>query len=208
MRASHIKTFRGHGSFISSNLVGETHVPRNAPGTPQANARFRPAGTHARSADESEETEEAAHRGQARGRSRSGAGPGRKQGGPSEREALEGESSAGLGRSRCSGEARARERAKEGFGRESRKAWGEGRVVGSGRTRDPRQAKRTVGPPDSSAAPAGLCRFQGKDPRPPRGTNDAIRPAPPPSQNAGGRSAGTPFLHGVRITRELRRARN
>src|SRR3977135_2628837 len=56
MRASHIKTFRGHGSFISSNLVGETHVPRNAPGTPQANARFRPARAHARSADESQES--------------------------------------------------------------------------------------------------------------------------------------------------------
>src|ERR1700754_3126641 len=67
MRASHIKTFRGHGSFISSNLVGETHVPRNAPGTPQANARFRPARAHARSADESRETQETAYRGRARG---------------------------------------------------------------------------------------------------------------------------------------------
>lgn len=56
MRASHIKTFPGHGSFTSSNLVGETRVPCNAPGTPQANARFRPARTHARSADESEGT--------------------------------------------------------------------------------------------------------------------------------------------------------
>jgi hypothetical protein len=41
----------------------------------------------------------------------------------------------------------------------------------------------------------------------PPGTNDAIRPAPPPSQKCRGRSAGTPLLHGVRITRELRRAR-
>jgi hypothetical protein len=58
MRASHIKTFPGHGSFTSSNLVGETHVPRNAPGTPQANACFRPPGTHARSADEADGSEE------------------------------------------------------------------------------------------------------------------------------------------------------
>ena len=36
--ASHAKTFPGHGTFTSSNLVDETHVPRNAPGTPQANA--------------------------------------------------------------------------------------------------------------------------------------------------------------------------
>ena len=39
-------------------------------------------------------------------------------------------------------------------------------------------------PPDGQAAHAGLCRFPGRIPGPP-GTNDAIRPAPPPSQNAG-----------------------
>lgn len=74
-------------------------------------------------------------------------------------------------------------------------------------------------PPDGQAAHPGFCRLFSpgepippdppweKDPGPP-GTNDAIRPAPPPSQKCRGRSAGTPLLHGVRITRELRRARN
>ena len=101
MRASHIKTFRGHGSFISSNLVGETHVPRNAPGTPQANARFRPARAHARSADESQESAGDCAQGAGSGRSRSEAGLGQKQGGLGGREALEGESSVGRGRSRA-----------------------------------------------------------------------------------------------------------
>ena len=68
MRASHIKTFPGHGSFTSSNLVGETHVPRNAPGTPQANAVFGRPGRIRGSADESEmrarRAEEHAHRGE------------------------------------------------------------------------------------------------------------------------------------------------
>jgi len=97
MRASHIKTFRGHGSFISSNLVGETHVPRNAPGTPQANARFRPARTHARSADESKEGgEDCAQRAGSGQKPLRGAAPGPKQGGSArerlrERETLEGE---------------------------------------------------------------------------------------------------------------------
>jgi len=104
MRASHIKTFRGHGSFISSNLVGETHVPRNAPGTPQANARFRPARAHARSADESQESGGDCAQRAGSGRSRSEAGLGQQQGGLGGREALEGESSVGRGRSKGWGE--------------------------------------------------------------------------------------------------------
>ena len=121
MRASHIKTFRGHGSFISSNLVGETHVPRNAPGTPQANARFRPPGTHARSADESEESGRAC--GQRAGSGGSRTGSVREHRAPEGD--TEGDSSAGLGRS---------------------KGLGENRVMGPGRTRGPRTSKRTVGP--------------------------------------------------------------
>ena len=104
MRASHIKTFRGHGSFISSNLVDETHVPRNAPGTPQANARFRPARAHARSADESQESGGDCAQRAGSDRSRSEAGLGQKQGGLGEREALEGESSVERGRSKGWGE--------------------------------------------------------------------------------------------------------
>src|SRR5215813_3824101 len=95
MRASHIKTFRGHGSFISSNLVGETHVPRNAPGTPQANARFRPPRTHARSADEADGSEES------EGACARSAGSGRAA-------PVWAESSVRPGRSKGSGEARAR----------------------------------------------------------------------------------------------------
>jgi hypothetical protein len=154
MRASHIKTFRGHGSFISSNLVDETHVPRNAPGTPQANARFRPARAHARSADESQESAGDCAQGAGSGRSRSEAGLGQKQGGLGGREALEGESSVGRGRSK-------------GLGREPGRAWAESRVAGSERSRGPRQAKRTVGPPDGQAAHTGLCRFPGRTPGPP-----------------------------------------
>src|SRR5690349_18093633 len=114
MRASHIKTFRGHGSFISSNLVGETHVPRNAPGTPQANARFRPARRTRGAWMRARRAEQTAHRGRARGRSRSEARPGPKQGGLGERapgrEKRLRESSVG------SAEARAWERAREGSG--------------------------------------------------------------------------------------------
>src|SRR5689334_1657466 len=120
MRASHIKTFRGHGSFISSNLVGETHVPRNAPGTPQANARFRPARAHARSADESQESGGDRARGAGSGRSRSAAGFGQRQGGLGEREALRERAAPG------SGEARA--------WTEPRRAWGESRVADPGRS--------------------------------------------------------------------------
>jgi hypothetical protein len=193
MRASHIKTFRGHGSFISSNLVGETHVPRNAPGTPQANARFRPARAHARSADESQESAGDCADRAGSGRSRSEAGLGQKQGGLGEREALEGENSVGRGRSK-------------GWGR-AREGLGESGVAGSERSRGPPTSKTHRWPPDGQAAHAGLCRFREGPPAPP-GTNDAIRPAPPPSQKCRGRSAGTPLLHGVRITRELRRTRN
>ena len=175
MRASHIKTFRGHGSFISSNLVDETHVPRNAPGTPQANARFRPARAHARSADESQESAGDCAQGAGSGRSRSEAGLGQKQGGLGGREALEGESSVGRGRSK-------------GWG-ESQGGLGERAGSGSGRSRGPRQAKRTVGP-RPSGRPCGTVPIPGEGPPAPRGTNDAIRPAPPPSQKCRGRSAG------------------
>jgi hypothetical protein len=83
VRASHIKTFPGHGSFTSSNLVGEAHVPRNAPGTPQANARFRPTRTHARSADESEgmRVRRVEEREESGGACAQRAGSGQKQGG-------------------------------------------------------------------------------------------------------------------------------
>ncbi len=37
--ASYNKTFPEHEAFILINPVGETHVPRTAPGTPQANGR-------------------------------------------------------------------------------------------------------------------------------------------------------------------------
>jgi hypothetical protein len=37
--ASSNKTFPEHEAFILINPVGETHVPRTAPGTPQANGR-------------------------------------------------------------------------------------------------------------------------------------------------------------------------
>lgn len=205
MRASHIKTFRGHGSFISSNLVGETHVPRNAPGTPQANARFRPARAHARSADEARRAEETAHRGRARGRSRSEAGLGQKLGGLGEREALEGESSVGLGRSKGLGESQG------GLGREQ--GGGLGEIVRSPTSKTHRW------PPDGQAAPSGTrpallprgpippAPLGEKDPRPPG--NQRCDPAGPAAvAECRGRSAGTPFLRGVRITRELRRARN
>lgn len=200
MRASHIKTFRGHGSFISSNLVGETHVPRNAPGTPQANARFRPARAHARSADEARRAEETAHRGRARGRSRSEAGLGHKQGGLGPKQV--GSASEKRLRERAasgSGEARAWERAREGSGREQ--GGGLGEIVRSPTSKTHRW------PPDGQAAHTGLCRFPGRTPGPPG--NQRCDPAGPAAvAECRGRSAGTPFLHGVRITRELRRARN
>lgn len=193
MRASHIKTFRGHGSFISSNLVGETHVPRNAPGTPQANARFRPARAHARSADEARRAEETAHRGRARGRSRSEAGLGQKQVGSASEKRLRERAASG------SGEARAWERAREGLGREQ--GGGLGEIARSPTSKTHRW------PPDGQAAHTGLCRFPGRTPGPPG--NQRCDPAGPAAvAECRGRSAGTPFLHGVRITRELRRARN
>jgi hypothetical protein len=161
MRASHIKTFRGHGSFISSNLVSETHVPRNAPGTPQANARFRPARTHARSADEGEESggdcAQRAGAGQKPLRGR----PRPKQGGLGER-ALEGEQRR-LGRSKGLGESQG------GLG--GRAGW-----RARGEREDP-TSKTHRWPPDGQAARAGLCRFRGKDPRPPG--NQRCDPADP-----------------------------
>lgn len=207
MRASHIKTFRGHGSFISSNLVGETHVPRNAPGTPQANARFRPARAHARSADESQESGgDCAQRtgsGQKplRGRAPAQAGWARAQAawaraeasGLGEREALEEESSVGLGQSKGLGESQG------GLGGEQ--GGGLGEIVRSPTSKTHRW------PPDGQAAHTGLCRFPGRTPGPPG--NQRCDPAGPAAvAECRGRSAGTPFLHGVRITRELRRARN
>jgi len=48
------------GRSSSSNLVGETHVPRNAPGTPQANASFWPARAHAAGTSESARERQAA----------------------------------------------------------------------------------------------------------------------------------------------------
>jgi hypothetical protein len=194
MRASHIKTFRGHGSFISSNLVDETHVPRNAPGTPQANARFRPARAHARSADESQESAGDCAQGAGSGRSRSEAGLGQQQGGLGGREALEGESSVGRGRSKGWGESQG----------------GLGQRAGWRARRDREVPDKQNAPlaPGRSGRPCGTVPIPWEGPPAPRGTNDAIRPAPPPSQKCRGRSAGTPFLHGVRITRELRRARN
>jgi hypothetical protein len=153
MRASHIKTFRGHGSFISSNLVGETHVPRNAPGTPQANARFRPARAHARSADESQESGGDCAQRPGSGRSRSEAGLGQKQGGSASEKRLRERAASG------SGEARAWGRAREGLGREQ--GGGLGEIVRSPTSKTHRW------PPDGQAAHAGLCRFRGRNPRPP-----------------------------------------
>src|SRR6185437_486257 len=167
MRASHIKTFRGHGSFISSNLVGETHVPRNAPGTPQANARFRSARRTRGARMRARRTKESGGR-------------------------LEGE--------------QRRARAKQGLGSQGGGSGGE-QGGGLGENVKTRQAKRTVGPrtvrpPVRDSADSG-----GRTPAP-RGTNDAIRPTPPPSQKCRGRSVATRLLHGVRLTRELQRARN
>jgi hypothetical protein len=104
-----------------------------------------------------------------------------------------------------------------GLGEEARPAPGNA-GLGSGGHEVPGQASASLAPGrsgrPSGTRPALLSggthpprrRLGEKDPRPP-GTNDAIRPAPPPSQKCRGRSAGTPILHGVRITRELRRTR-
>src|SRR4029077_3408229 len=150
MRASHIKTFRGHGSFISSNLVGETHVPRNAPGTPQANARFRPARAHARSADEARRAEEAAHRGRARAEAAQRPGSGRSWVGSASEMRLRERAASG------SGEARAWERAREGSGREQ--GGGLGEIVRSPTSKTHRW------PPDGQAAPYGTLPIPGEDP--------------------------------------------
>jgi hypothetical protein len=162
MRASHIKTFPGHGSFTSSNLVGETHVPRNAPGTPQANACFRPARAHARSADESQESGEDCAPRAGPGRSRSEAGPGQKQGGLGEREAPAGESAAS-----GSGEARARE-SQEGLERAGWRARGDREVPGK---------QNAPLAPGRSGRPCGLRRFRERTPGPPG--NQRCDPAGP-----------------------------
>jgi len=171
MRASHIKTFRGHGSFISSNLVGETHVPRNAPGTPQANARFRPARAHARSADESQESGGDCAQRAGSGRSRSEAGLGQKQGGLGEREALEGESSVERGRSKGWGESQGGlgERAREGLGRE------QGRARGDREVPDKQNAPLA---PGRSGRPCGTVPIPWEGPPAPPG-NQRCDPAGP-----------------------------
>ena len=163
MRASHIKTFRGHGSFISSNLVDETHVPRNAPGTPQANASFRPARAHARSADESQESGGDCAQRAGSDRSGSEAGLGQKQGGLGEREALRESAASGAGEA--------------GLGREPGRAWGESRVAGSGRSRGPRQATRTVGPRTVRPPMRDCADSRGRTPGPPG--NQRCDPAGP-----------------------------
>lgn len=97
-----------------------------------------------------------------------------------------------------SGEARAWERAREGSGREQ--GGGLGEIVRSPTSKTHRW------PPDGQAAHTGLCRFPGRTPGPPG--NQRCDPAGPAAvAECRGRSAGTPILHGVRITRELRRAR-
>jgi hypothetical protein len=175
MHASHIKTFPGHGSFTSSNLVGETHVPRNAPGTPQANARFRPPGRMRGARMRARRAEEPAPRGRARGRSRVGSGRSRAGAAGEKRLRERDRSSVGLGRSKGLGESRG------GLG--ERAGW-----LARGEREDPASKThrwpRTVRPPMRDSADSG-----GRTPGPP-GTNDAIRPAPPPSQKCRGRSAG------------------
>src|ERR1700748_2827452 len=96
-----------------------------------------------------------------------------------------------------------RARAKQGLGRARGVSGGE-QGGGLGEHVRIRQAKRTVGPRTGRPPVRAPADSGGRTPAP-RGTNDAIRPTPPPSQKCRGRSAGTPLLHGVRITRELRR---
>jgi hypothetical protein len=158
------------------------------------------------SADESEES------GGERRSMRAEGGPGREAAekagaGLSQKQGRLGESSVGL-----------RERA--AWARGSSKAGPTGeRKAGLGEdTRSPDKQThrwpRTVRPPigtrpallSGGPIPPGTPPLGRRPPAPP-GTNDAIRPAPPPSQKCRGRSAGTPRLHGVRITRELQRAR-
>jgi hypothetical protein len=116
--------------------------------------------------------EETAHRGRARGRSRSETGLGQKQVG-------------------SASEKRLRERA-------GRRARGDHEVP------DKQNAPLA---PGRSGRPYGTLPIPGEDPRPPgEPTMRSGRPAA--VAECRGRSAGTPFLHGVRITRELRRARN
>lgn len=97
--------------------------------------------------------EETAHRGRARGRSRSEAGLGQKLGGLGEREALEGESSVGRGRSKGWGESQG------GLG--ERAGWRAREIARSPTSKTHRW------PPDGQAAHAGLCRFRGRTPGPP-----------------------------------------
>lgn len=137
--------------------------------------------------------EETAHRGRARAEAAQRPGSGRSKVGSASEKRLRERAASGAG------EARAGERAREGLGRE------QGRARGDREVPDKQNAPLA---PGRSGRPCGTVPIPGEGPPAPRGTNDAIRPAPPPSQKCRGRSAGTPFLHGVRITRELRRARN
>lgn len=158
MRASHIKTFPGHGSFISSNLVGETHVPRNAPGTPQANARFRPTGTHARSADEAEESGGACAQGAGSGRSRRAWGRRARR------------SRVGSGREQRRAESESSVRLRDGAPSSSGEARGLGREQGGGPGENVRSPDKQTyrWPPDGQAAHPGLCRLRGEEPPTPR----------------------------------------
>src|SRR3977135_1924998 len=194
MRASHIKTFRGHGSFISSNLVGETHVPRNAPGTPQANARFGRPGRTRGARMRVRRAEETAPRGRPRAEAAQRPGSGRSRVGSASEKRLRERAASG------SGEARAWERAREGLGGEQ----------GGGARGDRKVPDKQNAPlaPGRSGRPYGTLPIPGEDPRPPGEPTMRYGPPRPRHRNAAGRSAGTPFLHGVRITRELRRARN
>ena len=128
--------------------------------------------------------EETAHRGRARGRSRSEAGLrhkqgglghkqrglghkqrglGQKKGGLGEREALEEESSVGLGQSK------GLEESQGGLGGEQ--GGGLGEIVRSPTSKTHRW------PPDGQAAHTGLCRFPGRTPGPPG--NQRCDPAGP-----------------------------
>jgi hypothetical protein len=129
-----------------------------------------------------------------RGRARAGAG-GRGAEGRAEAGWARGESSVRLRDGAPSGSGEAR-----GLGREQGGGLGEN-------VRSPdKQTYRW--PPDGQAAHPGSLPAPGRRAPDPPGTNDAIRSTPPPSQKCRGRSAGPPLLHGVRITRELRRARS
>lgn len=200
MHASHIKTFRGHGSFTSSNLVGETHVPRNAPGTPQANARFRPARTHPPRARRARRAEGRARKGRARAEAAQKPLRGRAQaeaGWASARQKrLRQRAASSSGRSKRSGqgggrgEAGALERPR-GLGREHGGGLGENVRSPDKQREVPGQAKRTVGPrtvrlPIRDSAGSGE-----KSPRPPG--NQRYDPADPAA--VAGNAGADPLGH-------------